>query len=142
MKLVIDNDCASDDESDFLHDSETGQSFHPTKHPVQAAVYGNDIATLQTLIAAGHNVNNQGLGYSPLTMAARRNRRGMARVLLKAGADPIDLHNGGNHSFTSLSVAVLQGHDEMARLLWTALPPKEVFPWGFRMELLAGAAKE
>lgn len=126
MKPISDDDYALDDDSDFLYDSETGQSFDPAKHPVHAAVYANDIATLQTLIAAGHHVDDQELNDSPLTIAAEQNNRETARVLLEAGANPIDVHGGGNHDYTPLSVAVIRGHDEMARLLWTALPPERL----------------
>lgn len=59
-------------------------------------------------------------------IAVIRNKREAVRVLLEAGADPINLQDGGVKCYTPLSVAIARGHDEMARLLWMALPPERL----------------
>ncbi|MBE3045431.1 ankyrin repeat domain-containing protein, partial [Candidatus Bathyarchaeota archaeon] len=98
----------------------------PMRHPVHAAVYDNNLAGLQTCLAAGHDVDirNNESGKTSLMVAVIHNKREAARILLQGGADPLLMHAGGNDDYTPLDIAASRGHDEMACLLWTVLPPE------------------
>lgn len=124
MKPMDDNDEPWDDES--WAGTRLRGDF--TQYPVHAAVRDRDLAKLQALLAgAGHDINHEpGATDVPLMVAAILNNREAARMLLEAGADPLLPHEDGVGCYTPLSVATSPGHDEMARLLWTAIPPEKL----------------
>lgn len=124
MEPISDDDDGRDLDSDPLE--ETRGLFDPAKHPAHVAVCTDDIPKLQTILTAGYNFDDYSQYETLLMVAVMRNKREAARVLLEAGADPMKLCADGVGDYTPLSVAVARGYDEMARLLWTALPPERL----------------
>jgi hypothetical protein len=55
--------------------------------------------------------------------AAWCNNLEAARMLLDAGTDPLHEEHNGLHPYSSLALSAELGFGEMARLLWSAVPP-------------------
>jgi len=79
------------------------------------AIVLNDMATVQTLIAGGADVNEKSPeNFSPLHWAAEHGRTEIARLLIDKGAD-VNLRS--ENYGTPLMVASYRGHKEIVRLL-------------------------
>jgi len=78
-----------------------------------------DVSGLPTLLAEGHNVNEQGpAGQSALMLAARNGHAAVIDLLLARGADPTLKTKTGS---TALDIARTYKHQDCARMLASAL---------------------
>lgn len=81
--------------------------------PLCDAILRGDKEKVYALLATGADVNQKSLGKTPLIFAARYNRVEIAKVLLKHGADPKILCDGG---FDVIHHARLSGAKEAQAL--------------------------
>ena len=82
------------------------------------AAKADDLSTLEGLVAAGADVNEQDeQGWTPLNWAAGKGSRAAVELLLKAGADASKV---GRDQRTPYMIALAAGHAEVARLLQDA----------------------
>jgi ankyrin repeat protein len=83
--------------------------------PLHNLIYSDENYPIQTLLAAGANVNAVGnMGYTPLHVAAWRDNEEIILILLEAGADRTLRCNRGQ---TAAEIAATSGYDKIAKLL-------------------------
>ena len=107
--------------------------------PLHNAAYHGSAACLRLLLRAGADVDARGnIGGTPLHTASGSGRVPAAKVLIAAGANLEARTNAGStslhHRCTSLRIAIIKGHRELALTLLragapiTALPAKSITP--------------
>ncbi len=97
-----------------------------------ASIMGHE-GVVQSLVAAGVDVNQKERGQTALMMAASRGNDEIVRLLLNHGAQPLEANNEGR---TASMIAMIKGHKTTARMLQEAeagklpepLPAREAAP--------------
>ncbi|KAJ5371682.1 hypothetical protein N7517_003688 [Penicillium concentricum] len=83
---------------------------------LSAAIHSQRIPVLRLLFTHGVQVNVLGEGESPISRAAATGNRDLVSQLLAYGADP-NLIKGRRKSLAPLTVAVMNGHEEIAQMV-------------------------
>jgi hypothetical protein len=86
--------------------------------PLHWAAKTKDRVATDLLLSHGANANSfNNVGWTPLMIAADRGNAGAARALLDRKAD---VHPKGSQGETAWSLAIRGGHQDIARMIWTA----------------------
>jgi len=96
----------------------TGWGTCNNEDPLLDAVQMNHIEAVRLLLAAGANPNvRDHMGDSPLRLCAEKGYVEVARLLLRCGATKTIDEWGGDRPMTALSLAALELHVDMVKLL-------------------------
>ena len=87
--------------------------------PLQSAVDQMDFGLVWILLAAGADIEGQGLGLTPLQLAAMKDESRLVKFLLKRGA-AVNAPARGFHGRTALQAAIENGNADIVEILMDA----------------------
>ncbi|KAF9877163.1 hypothetical protein CkaCkLH20_05429 [Colletotrichum karsti] len=96
--------------------------FHRPSEILHASIRDNDIPHLQALSSSTPSLLNQHSSHgTPLDVAILLNNTAATRVLLEAGADPLDDNGSSDEYMTAMELAAIKGNRVISQLIWQRL---------------------